>query len=176
MFVGYILVEFLPDSLNYEGGRWKRHPSFASRNFSSIQQSWRVGCCTELAAIRRSPPEGESLRRLDYRHSFPPFSGAEPLLLGLSNEESALACALLGFSLATFSCSVRRSVRCSSRVCQSQETGSWFAGRFPLENNIGDRYTAAGNGSPSAERASLGIGMLTITEVPAPFDSIFISP
>ncbi len=37
-------------------------------------------------------------------------------------------------------------------------------------------YTAACSGSLSAERSSLGIGMLTITEVPEPFDSIFISP
>jgi hypothetical protein len=37
-------------------------------------------------------------------------------------------------------------------------------------------YTAVCSGSLSAERASLGIGMLTITEVPEPFDSIFISP
>ncbi len=40
----------------------------------------------------------------------------------------------------------------------------------------GDRYTAACSGSLSADRASLGIGMLTITEVPEPLDSIFISP
>ena len=39
-----------------------------------------------------------------------------------------------------------------------------------------DRYRAACSGSLSAEGVSLGIGMLTITEVPEPFDSIFISP
>jgi hypothetical protein len=43
-------------------------------------------------------------------------------------------------------------------------------------DNISDSYTAARSGSLSAERASLGNGMLTITEVPEPFDSIFISP
>ena len=45
---------------------------------------------------------------------------------------------------------------------------------FP-ENNISNRYTATCCGSLSAEWA-LGIGMLTITEVPEAFDSIFISP
>jgi hypothetical protein len=39
-----------------------------------------------------------------------------------------------------------------------------------------DGYTAACSGSLSAERASLGIGMFTITEVPESFDAIFISP
>jgi hypothetical protein len=37
-------------------------------------------------------------------------------------------------------------------------------------------YTAACSGSLSAEWASRGIGMITITEVPEPLDSIFISP
>jgi hypothetical protein len=39
-----------------------------------------------------------------------------------------------------------------------------------------DSYTAARSRSLSVERVSAGIGMLTITEVPGPFDSIFISP
>ena len=45
-----------------------------------------------------------------------------------------------------------------------------------LPKNLSDSYTAIGSGLLSAERASLGIGMLTITEVPEAFDSIFISP
>jgi len=39
-----------------------------------------------------------------------------------------------------------------------------------------DNYTAACSGSLSGERAWLGSGMLTITEVPEAFDSIFTSP
>ena len=41
-------------------------------------------------------------------------------------------------------------------------------------DNISDSYTVACSGSLSAERTSLGTGMLTITEVPKPLDSIFI--
>jgi hypothetical protein len=38
-------------------------------------------------------------------------------------------------------------------------------------DNISESYTTACSGSLSAEGASLGIGMLTITEVPDPFGS-----
>src|ERR1700683_930771 len=43
-------------------------------------------------------------------------------------------------------------------------------------DNMSDIYTIVCCWSLSAERASLDIGMLTITRVPEPFDSIFISP
>ena len=46
----------------------------------------------------------------------------------------------------------------------------------PYAETKSDCYPAVCSRSLSAERDSLGIGMLTITDVPERFDSIFISP